>query len=231
MNDVSENGIDPTIDRDAIRSELRRLGDEYIFYVLDEVIDLVPPDELMKIVGAYVDPERLRFDVLKERTVLEEARAFDTASRAGKYYESFDVDSRTYTNTSIGTRSFIADCRRLLNRCVREAPTGDALEIRDAITIALDLLRHIDECRDDVIFFADEGGAWQVGIDSVAVLSALFLCLSRTMAAHDYARRVVAIVNGLEHHEREKHLDAARRIGTSAHRDALASLVSTAPPR
>ena len=51
------------------------------------------------------------------------------------------------------------------------------------------------------------------------------------MAADDYARRVVAIVNGLEEYEREKHFAAARRIGPEAHRDALASLVSTAPPR
>ena len=32
-------------------------------------------------------------------------------------------------------------------------------ELREAMDILFGLLDHIDECRDDVIFFADEGGS------------------------------------------------------------------------
>ena len=34
------------IDLDKLRAALRRLGDEYIFYILDALIDVVPPAEL-----------------------------------------------------------------------------------------------------------------------------------------------------------------------------------------
>jgi hypothetical protein len=41
----------PMIDRDKLRTAVRRLGDEYIFYMLDEAIDLLPPAKLVKLVG------------------------------------------------------------------------------------------------------------------------------------------------------------------------------------
>lgn len=164
------------IDRDKLRAALRRLGDEYVFYMLDEAIDLLPPAKLAKLVGRYLDVKQLRPDALEKKNLPAEVRAFHTASRAGKYHESFDVDSKNFMEKSKGTRAFIADCNRLLDRCVNQAPKGDAAEIREAIELILDLLRHIDECHDDVTFLADEAGSWQVGVDWAMVLSALFVC-------------------------------------------------------
>ena len=101
------------------------------------------------------------------------------------------------------------------------SPKGDAAEIREAIEIIVGLLRYIDECHDDILFFADEGGVWQVGVDWNKVLPALFLCLSRTMEPEDYARRVVEVVNEFDKYRRGVHLAAARRLGTVAQRRAL----------
>jgi len=47
--------------------------------------------------------------------------AFDAASRAGKYYVSFNVNSKNCMESSTGTRAFIAECRRQLERCVAHA--------------------------------------------------------------------------------------------------------------
>ena len=38
------------IDRDKLRAAIRKLGDEYVFYMLDDAIDLLPPAKLHKIV-------------------------------------------------------------------------------------------------------------------------------------------------------------------------------------
>ena len=35
----------PTIDRAKLRDALRTIGEESVFYVLDEAIDLLPPDK------------------------------------------------------------------------------------------------------------------------------------------------------------------------------------------
>ncbi len=209
------------IDREKLRAAVRRLGDEYVFYMLDDAIDLLPPAKLAKLVSGYLDVEQLRPDAPGKKNLLAEVRAFGTASRAGKYYESFDVNSRNFMDKSMGTRAFIADCNRLLARCVAQASKGDAEEIREAIEIILGVVRHIDECHDDVVFFADEAGSWQVGVGWVKVLPAWFTCLSRTSEPGEYARRVIEVVDEFDKHNRGKQLAAARRKGTSSQRRAL----------
>lgn len=224
MSGVVKKPAASGIDLEKLRAALRRLGDEYIFYVLDELIDVVPPAKLEKIVSGYLDVTQLRPDARGKASLLAEARAFDTASRAGKYYESFRVNSRNCTEHSIGTRAFIADCRRLLDRCVVEVPKGDAGEIREALELVMGVLRHIDECHDDVIFFADEPGAWQLGVDWAKVLPAFFVCLSRTTEPAEYARRVVEVVEEFDEHHRVKQLAAAGQVGSAAQRKALAGV-------
>src|SRR5438093_5397812 len=53
-------------------------------------------------------------------------------------------------------------------------------EVRQAMDILFGLLNHIDKGDDDVIFFADEGGSWQVGVDWAKVLPVWFKVLSAT---------------------------------------------------
>lgn len=77
----------PKIDRAKLRDALRTIGDESVFYMLDEAIDLLPPDKLAKLVGQYIQLERLRPDAgadATKRSSLEDVKVFDTASRAGK---------------------------------------------------------------------------------------------------------------------------------------------------
>ena len=59
---------------------------------------------------------------------------------AWDYYESFDVNSKSYIDQSTGTSAWIAKCRRLLDRCVAEEKKGDSAEIRQAIDIIFGLL-------------------------------------------------------------------------------------------
>lgn len=226
---ISMKATMPAIDRDKVRAALRRRGAETIFYILDEAIDLLSPENLAKLVAPYMDIKELRPDgPTCKKSILDEVRVFDTASRAGRYYESFNVNSKNFMDKSMGTQSFIADCNRLLDRCVEEAPNGAAPEIREAIEMILDLLRYIDECHDDVIFFADEAGAWQVGVDWVRVLPALFLCLSQTTEEEEYGRLVTNIVNEFDKYSQKKHLTAALGLGTSAQRRALRAMTSVA---
>ncbi len=209
------------IDRDKLRAALRRLGDEYVFCMLDDAIDLLPPAKLAKLVSRYLDAKQLHPDDPGTKNLLAEVRAFDTASRAGKYYESFNVNLKNFMDKSTGTRAFIADSNRILDRCVAQVSKGDAAEIRETIELILGVLRYVDECHDDVVFFADEGGSWQVGVDWAKVLPAWFACLSRTTEPDEYARRVVEVVDEFDKHDRGKQLSAARRIGAPSQRKAL----------
>jgi hypothetical protein len=83
-------------------------------------------------------------------------------------------------------------------------------------------LDYIDEGNDDVIFFADEGGSWQVGVDWDRVLPPWFKVLSATAAPEEYAERITSL---LEHHynyARDKMLVVARKTAAPGQRKALA---------
>ena len=177
-----------------------------------------------KIAKKYLDVERLRPDAepTTPRKFLTDVQRFRKASLAGEYYESFMVNSKNYMEESAGTRAWIAECLRLVDRCITSAKESDPADVREAMDILFGLLDHIDECHDDVIFFADEGGSWQVGVDWAKVLPVWFKVLSSTAAPEEYATRIKDM---LSHHYscgRDKMLALARRTATPEQRKALA---------
>ena len=152
-------------------------------------------------------------------------KAFEKASLSGEYYESFNVNSKNCTEKSTGTRAWIADCHRLLDCCTTQARKGDPVDVRQAFEIIFGLLDYIDDCLVDVIFFADEAGSWQVGVDWNKVLPSWFGVLSATAGPEEYAERITVL---LEHHynsESEKMLSVARRKGTPQQRKAISDIV------
>jgi hypothetical protein len=212
------------IDREKLRAAVRKLGDEYVRYMLDDAIDLLPPSKLCKIARKYLDLKRLRPDApnAAKVTLIEDVRRFAKASLAGDYYASFDVNSRNCTEQSAGTSAWIATFHRLLDRCVADAKRGDPAKVRQAMDTLFGLLDRIDECRDDIIFFADEAGSWQVGVDWARVLPAWFKVLSVTAGPEDYAKRIKDLLSRHYSYGRDKMLALARRTATPQQRKALA---------
>ena len=212
------------IDRDKLRAAIRRLGPEYVFYMLDDAIDLLPLTELEGIAKKYLDLKRLRPDGDRQTkaTLLADVKAFDKASRAGEYYESFMVNSGNCTAQSTGTMAWIATCNRLLDRCVAEERKSEPAEIRAAFDILFGLLDYIDQGNDDVIFFADEGGSWQVGVDWNKVLPSWFRVLSVTASSEEYAEQIRSLVEHHCNYDREMMLAAASNSATAEQREALA---------
>ena len=90
--------------------------------------------------------------------------------------------------------------------------------------ILFGLLGHIDECLDDVIFFADEGGSWQVGVDWAKVLPAHFTVLSTTATPEEYAEWITALLSSHYSYGRDNMLAIARQTATSDQRKALAKV-------
>src|SRR2546430_3912481 len=94
------------IDRDKLRAEVRKLGNEYLFSMLDDAIELLPPAKLAKIAKKYLDLKRLRPDAERgtRQSLLADVKRFEKASLASKYYESFSVNSKNCRQQSAGTR-------------------------------------------------------------------------------------------------------------------------------
>jgi len=218
------------IDRDKLRAEIRKLGDEYVFYMLDDAIDLLPPAKLYKIVRKYLDLRRLHPDNEKatKANLLADVKAFQKASLAGEYYECFNVNSRNFMEKSKGTRGWIAESHRLLERCVEQAKTADPAEVLQAFDIIFGFLDRIDKCQDDIIFFAEEAGAWQVGVHWEKVLPAWFKVLSGTAEPEEYAQQIVGLLKQHYDYGSAKMLRVARKTATPVQLQALSKFEAAA---
>lgn len=159
--------------------------------------------------------------MVAQRTLLKAVKAFREASLRGDYYEGFNVNSKNFMKTSCGTTTWITECNRLLNRCAAAARKERHAQAREGFDTLFDLLRHIDKGYDDVVFFADEGGSWQVCVIWDEIMPAYFKCLAATSEPGDYAGAVTAIIDYFVRYDRDKYLRKARSVANPAQRNAL----------
>jgi hypothetical protein len=197
------------------------MGTEYVFLMLNDAITLLPERKLRKLIAQYLNPHEFRADGARKADLLADVRAFQKASLAGKYYQAFAVNSKNYREKSGGTLAWIADCLRLLERCLAQAKKEDPKTVCQAFEIIFSLLSKIDEGNDDILFFADEGGSWQVGVDWENVLPAWFKVLSATAGPSEYAQRITTLLKRHHQYGQIKMLAAARKVATPAQRQAL----------
>jgi hypothetical protein len=173
----------------------------------------------------------VRLDLLSETTrdaapLLDEVRIFHDACLRGDYFESFDVNSKNCMDTSNGTDAFMVEFERLLDKCIRASAKRRSSTVREAFELLFALLRRIDSDPDGVVFFADEGGSWQVGVDWRAALAAYFRCLANGTPAEHFAREVDRAIADFAAHDRLEHLATARRVASAEQKVALRSLAA-----
>ncbi len=212
------------LDLQRIRRAIRASGNETIFFLLDDAISLLPPAKLSQLLAQYLKPEQFVSDVTVKHDLLADVQAFQKACLAGDYYEAFDVNSKNCTQSSMGTLAWIADFRRLLFRCVEHAKKRNVAGVRRAFDILFELLDRFDDADDRMVFFADEGGSWMVGVDWKRVLPAWFRVLSATADPAEYARRFETFVGRYCNYERAALLAEARNAATPAQSKELAEL-------
>src|SRR6266508_251765 len=172
----------PTTDLEKLRVSLRRLNRGDLLIIAERATELVPRAKLGTLVGDLIRLEDFAAGKAGAKPVLNEVRKFHEAALGGVYYDSFDVNSRNFMAKSEGTEEFIAEFERLLAKCIR-AMKGPRAPLREAFDLLFALLRRIDSDPDSVVFFADEAGSWQVGVDWRAALAAYFHCLADGTAA------------------------------------------------
>ena len=96
--------------------------------------------------------------------------------------------------------------------------------MREAFELLFALLRRLDKDPDSVVFFADEAGSWQVGVDWRRALPAYFRCLAEGSAGEEFAREVGRVITDFADYERPRHLAAARRMANAEQKTALRRL-------
>jgi hypothetical protein len=209
---------------ERLRKELRGMPRGDLLIIAERAIELVPKATLKALVGDYVHVDDVEEASATPNALLDEVQTFHVDSLAGRYFEDFAVNSRNCTQHSRGTDAFIAEFKRLLRECISAADSGQCEVARQAFERLFGLLRHIDEGHDDVIFFADEGGSWQLGVDWRSVFAAYFRCLAETATAADFATAVDQTIADFAEHDRPQHLRMAHAVAGAAQRATLEPL-------
>jgi hypothetical protein len=97
-----------------------------------------------------------------------------------------------------------------------------------AFEVLFSLLRYIDEGNDDVLFFADEGGSWSVGVEWARALPAYFRCLAQSASAEDFALCVTRVVADFVEHDRARYMAQGSHVATAEQRASLGALIQPA---
>ncbi len=212
------------IDIEKLRVALRRMSRGNLLLVAERAIEIVPGAKLRQLVGDLVQLDDLGEGKRSAAPLLDEVRKFQSGAMHHEYYEDFDVDSKNFMSISKGTDAFIAEFDRLLGKCIHAADKGPRPVVREAFELLFALLRRIDEDPDSVVFFADEAGSWQIGVDWRVALPAYFRCLADGSLADDFAREVDRTITEFADHDRPRLLTAARRFASAAQKAALRRL-------
>lgn len=210
----------PELDRDRIKVAVRRLKREQLLDVLDRALNVVPQDDLEALIQGFAR----RDDLLKAGddpgSQLAEVKAFRDASLRGDNWQEFAVNSKNYMEKSLGTQAWLEECYRILRRIAKLAAGLPAIAAREAFEGLFDLMRRVDES-DEILFFAEEGGSWMVGVDWREILPSYFGCLAKTSSPEEHALAVRKVLNEHGTVDSAGMIEAARAVATSEQRDAL----------
>ena len=209
-----------------LRRELRMLPRGNLLIIAERAAELLSQAKLVTLVGDFVSLHDLTTPPWVQATLIEDVRTFHAAALAGQYYETIPIRLINTTAQSNGTDALIAEFDQLIRHCIRSARTAPPLEIREAFELLFDLLRHIDQGNDDIVFFIDEGGSGDIGVDWHAVLPVYFRSVAKTASASLFVEAVDQVITDFAHHERSQHLQTAYRLADTAQKAALRALIA-----
>ena len=212
------------VDVEKLRVALRRLSRDGLVIVAERALELTPRARLRQLLGDLLPLDGLTEGRRGAAPLLGEVRKFHEASLRGEYYDGFDVNSKNFMEKSEGTEEFIAEFERLIGKCVRAADKGPRAPVREVFELLFAVLRRLDSDPDSVVFFADEAGSWQVGVDWNKVLPTYFRCLADGTRGEDFARQVDQAITDFAAYERPRYLTAARRVADVEQKAALRRL-------
>jgi hypothetical protein len=211
----------------GLSKAVRGLTKARVLCLVEDLCRAVPTSQLPKVLARHVNLRAARAKAPPDPPdrLLRDVRAFHHASLAGDYYESFDVSSKNFMMKSDATVEWGEDCEALLKRCQAASEGKRYAAAREGFDLLLDLLERIDR-GEDIVFFADEGGSWEVA-DLDPTWPSYFASLAATIESEEYVSLVRALVRGHASGRPERLLRAARKAGSRDQRRQLRAAASS----
>lgn len=214
-------------DLEKLRTQLRGLSRGDLLIIAERAAEQLPEADLKAILGDFMDIEALMDPEPRHVSLIEAVRKFCLESRGGHYFDCSGANAKDFMARSRGTDAFIAEFNRLQHWCLRAVDARQHDAARQSFELLFELLRRIDENPDEVVFFADEAGSWQIGVHWRTVLPAYFRCLAEKTSAEDYAARVDQVIRAFADHDRPWHLNTAQAVASDVQQVALRARCGT----
>ena len=212
------------IDLKSVRRELRALPRGTLLMIAERAAELLSNAKLKALMADFFAINEIETASLVPPSLLDEVRTFHAASLGGQFYEELPIHFNNTTDQSTGSDAFIAEFDRLIRHCIRATKTAPPMAVRESFELLFDVLRCIDKGNDDIIFFADEGGSGEVGVDWRTVFPVYFRCLAKTASAHVFAQVVDQVIRDFADYQRPYYLQLARRVANPTQKAALCAL-------
>ena len=212
------------IDLKGVRRELRALPRGTLLMIAERAAELMSNAKLKALMADFFAINEIETASLVPPSLLDEVRTFHAASLGGQFYKERPIHFNNTTDQSTGSDAFIAEFDRLIRHCIRATKTAPPMAVRESFELLFDVLRCIDKGNDDIIFFADEGGSWAIGVDWRSVFPVYFRCLAKTASAHVFAQVVDQVIRDFADYQRPYYLQLARRVANPAQKAALRAL-------
>ena len=214
-------------DLTKLRNELRRLRRCDLLIIAERAAELVSRADLKPLLSDFMHVDVLVVPGTKPAPLIEEIQKFYDESCDGRYFEQFEANAKNYKEHSRGTDAFVAEFDRLLRKCVQAVGHQTGASVREAFEVLFRLLLRIDEAPDDVVYFAEEPGSWQLGVNWRVVFPAYFRCLAEMASSEEFARTIDQMIRAFAEHERPLHLRTAHQVASAAQQAELRALSGT----
>lgn len=179
-----------------IWDSIRTMEREQLLILLARTLKHVATNDLETLLGVHERGTTKLAAPLRDGSLLDVVKHFCEEASEGAYFQELWAKGEFGSYLPSGkTEEFGAKLTLLLDLCVAEAEEGDPKEVCDAYEMLLDLLEEIDRFdRDDIVFWADEPGTWQRGIDWGRVLPPYLECLSKILPPKDFTGKASALI-------------------------------------
>jgi len=203
--------------------DLEELSRDRLFGLVTLALRALDADTAVRVLGSVGIRLEDRRRAAGDADLLRDMETFCRESYAGEYYESFNVNSRNFSELSAGTLDWTRKCERLGARCLAGGAKKATSAGAKACGLLVQMLHHVDEGHDDIVFWADEGGTWQVEVDKDRLQRAWFEGLAKTASDGDYVEAAKVAIGMVWERERTAVVQLVRRVASASQRKALTS--------
>lgn len=194
--------VDPRRMNERIRKHeriwdtVRTLERERLLILLARTLDHLAVDDMELLLADHERGTSTPMASHRDGSLLEVVEHFCKAARTGAYFQELWAKGKYGSYLpSPKTEEFGAKLTLLLNLCVAETEEGEPKEVCDAYEMLLGLLEEIDRFdRNDIVFWADEPGTWQLGIDWVRVIPAYLHCLAKVLPPKEFGEKASTLM-------------------------------------